>query len=71
MLYGKNCDDKAKARILQCSKNSIIDGFANHFPTTGKTGPRHQPVTNPIIAATSTSGTKYPANNCYIMRVKE
>lgn len=49
--------------MLPCSKNCKIDDLANHWPTIGKTGPTHQPVTTPMVAATITSGIKYPAND--------
>jgi hypothetical protein len=40
-----------------------MDDLANQWPTTGKRGPAHQPVTTPIVAATMISGIKYPAND--------
>lgn len=62
-LYGNNCDDRAMASMLHCNKNSKIDFLDNQWPTTGKRGPTHQLVANPILAATTISGIKYPAND--------
>lgn len=62
VLYGKNCDDMAKARTQKCIKNFKIDDLANQWPHIGIRGPTHQPVITPTTAATIISGIKYPAN---------